>query len=182
MLLKLGLLALSTSIDSIGIGISYGIRKIKISKMATIILGLISFITTSSAILLGKLFGNILPSAMTNWLGSFILIFMGMFLLFQVLKEPESYDLDNSKQIDSKEAIALGVALSLDSFSIGIAAGVMIQNAFWLFPILVVIFQILFLSIGSILGTTLKTISHIPSFFWNILASIILILIGIIML
>ena len=182
MLLKLGFLAISTSIDSIGIGISYGIRKIKIAKIATIILGIISLISTSSAIYIGKLFGNILPTYVTNYIGSFILIFMGIIILFQALKEPESYDLDGSKHIDGKEAIALGIALSLDSFSIGIGTGVLIQNNFYIFPILVVAFQIIFLCIGNILGKKLKSISHIPSFFWNILAAIILILMGIIML
>lgn len=179
MLLTLAMLALSTSIDSIGMGIAYGIREIKISKKATITLWLISFAVSSIAILIGKLFGNFLPSFITNWIGSAILIIMGIILLCQALKEPDSYDLDNSKHIDSKEAISLGMALSLDSFSIGIGTGILTQNALLIFPLLVSFFQIIFLFIGKTLGTKLKKIANIPSFCWNALAAILLILMGV---
>lgn len=180
MLLTYGLLALSTSIDSIGIGIAYGIREIKISKIATVILMAISFVVSSFAILVGKLSKQILPPLITNYLGGLILIIMGIVFLFQVIRKPESYDIDKSKHIDSREAISLGIALSLDSFSIGIGTGILSQNAFLVFPTLVSIFQMLFLSIGIFLGSKLKKISTIPSFFWNILSGILLIIIGII--
>lgn len=178
MLLTLAMLALSTSIDSIGIGIAYGIRKIKISPKATVTLWLISFAISTLAIIIGKVFGNCLPPFITNWLGSIILIFMGFILLCQALKEPASYDIDNSKHIDSKEAITLGIALSLDSFSIGIGAGILTKNFILLFPFLVSFFQIIFLSLGKKLGIKLKSIVNIPSYFWNIFAAILLIVMG----
>lgn len=180
MLITYILLALSTSIDSIGIGIAYGVRNIKISKEATIILFFISIIVSSLAILSGKIFYYILPNFITNWIGNFILIVMGIILLFQSVREPASYDTDDSKRIDSKEAISLGIALSLDSFSIGIGTGVTGESILWIFPLFVAVFQILFLNIGSFLGIKLKKVSNIPSSFWNILAAILLILIGIV--
>ncbi len=180
MLLQLGLLAFLASIDSIGIGINYGVRNIKITKMATGILFTISLIISTLAILMGNGFEAIFPKVVTQYLGSGILIVMGMMLLFQSLKKPESYDTDNSKYIDSKEAISLGIALSLDSFSIGIGTGVLVNENFFIFPILVATFQILFLLIGRILGAKLKKASKIPSFLWNIIAATLLIIIGVV--
>ena len=180
MLITYCLLALSTSIDSIGIGIAYGVRNIKISKEATIILFFISFIISGFAIFAGKMLHQILPIFITNWIGNLILIVMGIILLFQSVREPASYDTDDSKQIDSKEAISLGIALSLDSFSVGIGTGVIGGSIIWIFPLFVALFQILFLNIGSFLGIKLKRVSNIPSSFWNILAAILLILIGIV--
>ena len=53
MLLSCILLALSVSIDSIIIGITYGIKKTKIEKISNIILFVISFSVTCSSIFLG---------------------------------------------------------------------------------------------------------------------------------
>lgn len=50
MLLNCILLALSVSIDSLGIGISYGIKHTKISKISNFTLFSISFIVTSLSI------------------------------------------------------------------------------------------------------------------------------------
>ncbi|MCI9177868.1 MAG: hypothetical protein HFJ28_04785 [Clostridia bacterium] len=162
-----------------GIGITYGIRGIKISKLAIGVLIIISLVASSIAILVGKFFHYMLPPFVTEWLGSVILIIMGIILLFQAIQKPNTYDIDNSKHIDSKEAISLGIALSLDSFSIGIGTGVLEGNVlFWLFPLLVAEFQMLFLSVGKILGRKLKNIFHIPEIFWSILAASILIIMG----
>lgn len=58
MLLNCILLALSVSIDSLGIGISYGIKHTKISKISNFTLFSISFIVTSLSIIIGN---TILP-------------------------------------------------------------------------------------------------------------------------
>lgn len=178
MLLTYGILAFSTSIDAIGIGLSYGVRGIKISKVAASILFVISFLVSTIALGVGKFFESLFSTNITNYIGSFILIVMGVLLILQSMKNPESYDLDNSKHIDSKEAVSLGTALSLDSFSIGIGAGILAQGAFWVFPILVASFQMIFLLIGRFLGIKLNKLSKIPSILWNCIAGILLILIG----
>ena len=59
MLLNCILLALSVSIDSLGIGISYGIKHTKISKISNFTLFSISFIVTSLSIIIGNIFKNL---------------------------------------------------------------------------------------------------------------------------
>ena len=204
MILTCMLLALSTSIDSIGIGLTYGIRDITISRQSKIILFIISLIISSISILIGNTLNNILSKEITNIIGSLILFFIGIIILVQtlkrekrqekkvyklfikflgitikIIKDPISSDFDNSKKIDSKEAIYLGTALSLDSFSVGIGAG-MLGSISIIFPLIVSLFQIVFLSLGRNIGEKLNKKIHIPSKIWSILSAVLLILIGIV--
>lgn len=204
MILTCMLLALSTSIDSIGIGLTYGIRDITISRQAKIILFIISLIISSISILIGNTLNNILSKKITNIIGSLILFFIGIIILvqtlkrekrqekkvyklfirflgitIQIIKDPITSDFDNSKKIDSKEAIYLGTALSLDSFSVGIGAG-MLGSISIIFPLIVSLFQIVFLSLGRNIGEKLNKKIHIPSKIWSILSAVLLILIGIV--
>lgn len=77
-------LALSLSIDSIGIGITYGLRNTKIPMLSKFILFLISVTFTTIALMLGNLITKFLPDYIANLIGSFILIFIGIWILFQI--------------------------------------------------------------------------------------------------
>ena len=178
MLLTYVLLAFSTSIDSIGIGATYGLRNIQITKKAKFILFTISFTISMLAVFIGHGIEKFLPNHLSNMIGSGILCFMGLGMLFQAIKDPETYDVDSSKQIDSKEAISLGIALSLDAFSVGIGTG-MFESTFLLFPLLVSFFQIGFLSLGRKIALKIQKFKNIPHSLWNYIAASLLIIIGI---
>ena len=182
------LLAISSSIDSLGIGITYGIKNTKISLIGKIILFIISITITYLSIFLGNLIQNIFPSFLTKLIGSCILIFMGIYICFEALKEksrssnvfnnPISSDLDNSKTIDSKESLFLAIALSLDSFCIGVCGSIIDINLV-LFPFLVSIFQLIFLSIGTLIGIHINKFYRLPQNIWSVISGILLIIIGI---
>lgn len=207
-------LAISSSIDSFGIGITYGIRNTKISNLAKFILFIISFVVSFFAVYFGDFLKDLLPDNIANYIGAFLLIFLGGFVLFQalrknivkdnkiyeevfsepkiyrffikflgitiqIIKDPISSDLDKSNLIDGKEAIFLGVALSLDSFAIGISSGILGIHSL-LFPILVSIFQLLFISLGNSIGYLLNSFNKIPEYIWSIISGFLLIVIGIV--
>lgn len=218
MLLSIIVLAFSSSIDSFGIGITYGLRKTNLNKFSKFILFMISIIITTISIFIGNKLTLIFTSNITKLLGSIILIIMGLVILFQILckkenyssinnkaeeeinrciekkvykffikflgitiqiiKDPISSDIDNSHNIDTKESIYLGIALSIDSFCIGIGSSILGLNSL-LFPILVASFQFIFLSIGKIIGEKVNKISKIPNNIWNLISGILLIIIGI---
>lgn len=210
------ILAISSSIDSLGIGITYGIKNTKISVIAKIILFIIAFLVSISSIWFGNFLKYFLPDFITIYIGSFILICMGFFMCFQslksnkkedsnsidkplnfdneekiysffikflgitvkIIKNPTSSDFDGSNSIDSKEALFLGLALSLDSFCIGIGFSVMSFSSF-LFPFLISCFQLFFLNFGNFIGRKLYMFSKIPDNVWSIVSGILLIIIGI---
>ena len=84
--------------------------------------------------------------------------------------------------IELNEAIYLAIALSIDSFCVGISSA-----SFGLFgllyPFLVPVFQLFLLNFGIILGkkiTKIHFLNYIPLKFWNMISGILLIAIGII--
>lgn len=205
-------LAISSSIDSFGIGITYGIKNTKISNSAKLILFIISFIVSFFAVHFGDFLKDLLPDNIANYIGCCFLIFLGGFVCFQsfkkdtknqvydevfsepkiyrffikflgitiqIIKDPISSDLDKSNLIDGKEALFLGVALSLDSFAIGISSGILGIHSI-IFPLIVSVFQLLFISLGNLIGSALNRFSKFPQSIWSIISGILLILIGIV--
>lgn len=210
MLFNTFLLAFSASIDSLGVGITYGIKKTKISFVGIIILFSLSLFVTSLSIFFGNTLSNLFSTYFTTIIGGFLLCCIGIFIIYgalnnkekkctkkiskhkeynffinflgitiNIIKNPINSDLDKSNVIDIKEAIFLGLALSLDSISIGLVGSVIGTNSF-MFPILISLFQIFFLSVGKFLGNKISNISKLPNNIWSIISGIILIFIGII--
>lgn len=214
MFLNTLILAISSSIDSLGIGITYGIKNTKISHIAKLILFCISFLITLVSLYFGNIIKNLINESFTKFLGCCILIIMGIFICYQalrkdykedkknelinfenpsekiysffikflgitikIIKNPINSDLDNSKTIDAKEALFLGLALSLDSFCIGIGGSIIGINI-KIFPFLIAIFQQFFLNFGNFLGRKLYNFSNMPNNIWSIISGIVLIIIG----
>ncbi len=208
MLFNAFLLAFSASIDSLGVGITYGIKKTKISFLAILVLFFLSLFVTNLSIILGSTISNFISTDLTTRIGGLLLCCIGIFIIYgaitnkekkspkkickhkeynffidflgitiNIIKNPINSDLDKSNVIDIKEAIFLGLALSLDSISIGFMGSTIGINSF-IFPILISLFQIIFLSIGKFLGNKISNISKLPNNIWNIISGIILIFIG----
>lgn len=97
------ILALSVSLDSLGIGITYGIKKARINFLAKCILFVMSISFAFSSLYIGDLISSFFSETLTNIISSIILIFIGAFVFF----DPIPFDFDHSHGIDIKEAIAL---------------------------------------------------------------------------
>ncbi len=203
MLLNCILLAFCVSIDSLSIGLTYGLKNTKISFVSKLVLFTISIIVTSFSIFIGDSICKIFSANVSTAIGSVLLCIMGLWIIVQavtnnkqkikkeyhffikflgitvqIIRDPSFSDFNKSNQIEGKEALYLGMALSLDSIGIGIGSSIMGLNSF-LFPILVAIFQLFFLSFGSFLGKKIKNVSNIPENIWSIIAGILLIFVGI---
>ena len=85
MLLDVILLSISSSIDSFGIGITYGLRRLKINILSKLILFTISVIITYISLLIGKNLCYLLPPVLIKLLGAFILIIIGTTIIFQII-------------------------------------------------------------------------------------------------
>lgn len=151
------LFALVISIDNIVVGISYGTRKIKISLLPNLLIGLITGLGTFISLICGRIFLSIISPQTAKFIGSFILIMFGLWIVYQeiqklwtnisgktplpdyhhkpfqqqigmIIKNPATADVDASGDISIKESIVLGLALAINNFTFGIGAGMIGVN------------------------------------------------------
>lgn len=143
----LTLLSISLGMNPLGIGISYGIRKIRIPWSAKLIICAISMIITAIAVTLETLILMVIPGKVSEIIGILMLAFLGLFIILsavlpkgenkkksksvrsivlkplgitvKIIRNPVSCDFDKSKHIDILEAVYLGTTLSIDSFAAG---------------------------------------------------------------
>jgi putative Mn2+ efflux pump MntP len=171
------ILSISSSIDAIGIGITYGLRKTKFSIASQIIFFLVSFTMTSLSVLLGNFIKNFFSPNFTTFLGAALIICIGLYTIFESFKKQKDFDFDKSNDINLKEALALSLSLTMDSLCIGISGSILGINSY-LFPIFVATIHLTFLLIGDTLGKNLVNISKIPNNIWGIISGLLLIIIG----
>lgn len=202
MLIAIIILALSVSIDSFGIGITYGIRNTTLPISSKFILVVISFLFSFFAVFIGNTLLSLLSDTMIKIISVGLLILLGLWIIYisirednpkeikthkiffktfgitiQIIKNPSSSDLNDSKNIEKNEAVYLATALSLDSICVGISSS---SFEFYnvLFPILVPLFQFIFINLGIKLGKKIILINSNLLKFWNILSGVLLIIIG----
>ncbi len=85
MLLNCFLLAICVSIDSLSIGITYGLKNTKISFGAKCILFCISIIITTFSVFLGSSICKVFPSYISCAIGSILLCLMGVWIIVQAI-------------------------------------------------------------------------------------------------
>ena len=141
--------AISSSIDSLRVGICYGIRRIRVSFLANLLIAVICFLFSAAGILCGNWLALILPGVLPILVGTFLLFVLGLRLMLlaippnprlaarvakqhltccnikTILTHPEIADADRSGELDLDEAIVLGIALSANTLTIGLGAGLL---------------------------------------------------------
>lgn len=196
---------LSVNIDSLGVGISYGLRKIHISFGASVVMCLFSVIYSGFALFFGSFMTHILPEWLGKTLGSVILLVLGCFIILRafipplpkpqkkqkpsleihpfgktisIVHDPTACDFDSSNRIDPRESLYLGLVLSLDSIGVGIGAGLSGIST-WFLPLLIGLAQLIFLTLGSMLGSNLSRSTRVNNRIWTVSSGVLLILLAV---
>jgi len=169
------LLAISLSMDAFGLGISYGLRQIKIPILAKLVIALISAIFMLVAVIVGNSIADIFPAIFSKVIGATILATLGVWILFQ--DKPISYDLNKSLRIDFIEALCLGVALSIDSVGAGIGSAIAGLGTY-LLPVSAAVFQLLFLTVGTLIGSKTQLVKKVNSRVLTLASGLILIVLA----
>ncbi len=200
------LLALSISLDSFGIGISYGIKKIKLTKISLLIIILMSLVSLVMTWLIGQFIISIISIYAAKIVSSLLLVILGVFIfthalfdhfypmqkearliknlrikslqiVVNIIREPSTSDMDHSGFIDVREALYIGTALSIDTLSVGLAAVIYGLN-FIPFALYAAIMNIAFLKSGEFIGK--RTAKQICRDKLKYISGIIIIAMGII--
>lgn len=197
-------LAMALSLDSFGVGLTYGMRKIKIPWHSLVFIGLCSGISILIAMSVGTTLAQLISVSAAEMLGAFILIGIGAWAVFEsyrpqkehvqkqqkqeldftikmfgfvihILRDPEKADMDSSGTVTGREALLLGLALSLDAFGAGIAAALMGFSPLGL-ALSVAFLSVMFVLLGMVGGHRLAHVKWVKRL--SFLPGILLILIG----
>ncbi|OIK10004.1 sporulation membrane protein YtaF [Bacillus sp. MUM 116] len=205
-LFSLLILALALSLDSFSVGFTYGLRKMIMPVKSVLIIASCAGLSLLLAVSIGHGLAKILSPSITAGLGGFILIALGAGVIYQyfrpekekevqkqektivnfeirslglainILKKPLSADFDQSGTITGIEALALGLALSLDSFGAGIGAAMLGFSPYYL-AIAVGIMSPTFVLLGIKIGSLFHKYDWIQKL--TFLPGVMLIIIGI---
>lgn len=198
------LLALSLNLDSLSIGVSYGLKKVEIPFPALFTIVLMSISSIGLSWYLGSVIFSFISLYFAKIICSVLLITFGVTLFIQakaniyyqdykeevtikrlkikslniiidIIREPLSGDIDNSGQIDIKEAIYIGATLSLDALTIGLSLAAYEINIFS-FIITSGILNITFIVIGQLIGRYLGKLASENKL--KLMSSAIIIILG----
>ncbi len=204
--LSLILVAFAVSLDSFSVGLTYGLRKLKIPFKSILIIACCSAFTLTLAMFVGKMITHLFSPAALDTIGGIIFVLLGMWILYQffrpedeetakleekiifkveiksiglvinILKKPTTADLDKSGSITGVEALILGIALSLDAFGAGIAAALLGYSPIIL-AIAVAAMSFIFLTLGIQIGKWFSKLAWMRMF--SFVPGVVLILMGI---
>lgn len=184
---------LGANFDNIAVGTAYGFKGIKLSTKMNLLIALITSIGTLLSMSIGLIIYKLLPHNFTNILGGILIVFLGLYFLKdffketfkknkdgelkEILNDPEKADIDHSGDIDFKEALTLGTALTLNNFGMGIGASISGMNLF-LTSFLTFLFSVISFKVGCNIGSKFND-SFIHKYA-NLISSLILIFLGLI--
>jgi putative sporulation protein YtaF len=207
MIVSIVILAISLSLDALGVGIVYGLKRIKIPFTSKLLICVFSIIYAGMALIFGKALSIILAPFFAKLLGIIVLVLMGIWIIIQallkegsdnsteqtlwkivikslgitiqVIRNPIEFDIDKSGAIDTPESLLLGLALSVDAIGVGIGSAL---TGFYspLIPFAIGLFQMFFLYIGTYLGEKVNLPNRISKKALSLLPGILLIILALI--
>lgn len=164
-------IAVSLSMDAFSLSLAYGtfgLSKKEMLKLSGIV-GVYHFFMPLLGLIVGKIFLKVFPIN-PDIIVFIVLLFIGIQMIIESLKT-ETIE----KKTSFFELLIFGLAVSIDSFSVGIGLG-SISNHYVVCSILFSLSSFLFTYLGLNLG---KIINHIIGKISTIIGGIVLIIIGI---
>ncbi|QKY70006.1 sporulation membrane protein YtaF [Lentibacillus sp. CBA3610] len=143
------LLIIGVSIDGFGVGMSYGMRRVRVPPAAIGIIMFCSGLIVYISMTIGHVLKSFITPGIADNIGGIILLVIGVYSLYNVLRskqeppavtssedetwnhfktvmsQPQQADLDQSGSISLTEAVLLGIALAIDAFGAGLGAAML---------------------------------------------------------
>ncbi len=90
MVFSILVLAISLSLDALGVGIVYGLRQIKIPLSSKLIICFFSILYSGLALILGRSLAAVIPFRFSKLFGIIVLLLMGFWIITQALFKEKS--------------------------------------------------------------------------------------------
>ena len=131
------LLAIATSIDSLGVGVAYGLNGTRVRFSAHACICVVMLVVTWVSVAAGNSISRFLPDIITNLLSAAFFVGVGLWILVpamskkrrttegpphsptvaEVLADPQLADRDSSRDIDIREALFLVLLFHLTTLA-----------------------------------------------------------------
>lgn len=160
------LLAVSVSFDSMGTGMAYAMRGVRIPWPTRFLTALSGGVLTLLAVTAGDWIKKWIPDLAFGLIGGSILLVLGIRAVIEVAgnAQEKDYDRDGSKVLEPCESAALCLSMAVDSVSAGLCLGGEGWQKF-LFPLFTALSGMLFLSAGNVI----RARSHLPGIFGGLI-------------
>ncbi|OEG00096.1 sporulation membrane protein YtaF [Vulcanibacillus modesticaldus] len=106
------ILALAVSLDSFGVGVTYGLRKVKIPNTSIFIISLASASMILLSMQLGVWISIMISPYLAKWIGAIILIIVGLWAIFQVSnhhKQNDNEEIKKQTQQEGKKLLSIEI-------------------------------------------------------------------------
>ena len=164
------MIAISLSMDAFSLSLAYGTLNLerKYINMLSVIVGVYHFIMPLLGMWIGNSILKVLPIS-TNTIVFVVLVLIGIEMIIESFKSEKSVSL-----MKLSELLIFGLAVSLDSFSVGLGLGTIYKNPL-ICSIIFSIFATLFTYIGLYFG---KKLNNWVGKISTVIGGIMLIIIG----
>jgi putative Mn2+ efflux pump MntP len=130
------LIAAVSNLDNLGVGTAFGMRETPVSALANLIIAAITMAATAVAMTFGHALSQLIAPSIGSALGSAVIIAVGAWTVttwIRTIRRPArsavpagapTTSVLHRNAISPREALALGVALSMNNLGAGVGAGV----------------------------------------------------------
>ncbi|MGG2067030.1 manganese efflux pump [Bacillus sp. S14(2024)] len=182
--LSILLIGIGANLDNLGIGLSLGMKKMRITVMANLFIAIISMCAVYLSVVAGSFISQYISKDAANISGCILLIGLGAWTILSeylsrpspVLQNPEQVDKDANHTISWKESFYLGIILSLNCITMGFGGGMSGLSPIWT-AVSVGFFSFVSIMIGSQSGYKLS--QTFIGKYSNVLSGLLLIVIGV---
>jgi putative sporulation protein YtaF len=124
-----------SNLDNLGVGVAFGIRGRRIDAIANAIIAGITMTATAAAVIFGQNLLGVTPAVARGWLAPVIVIGIGTATVLtaavgsprrsgaRIRPDARDHGRETAGIMSRREAVVLGVALSVNNLGTGVAAG-----------------------------------------------------------
>ncbi|MDC3417326.1 sporulation membrane protein YtaF [Aquibacillus salsiterrae] len=116
--LYLFILGLAVSLDGFGVGLSYGIRKIKIPLPSILVITICTGVMVFAAMEFGGLLTKFTSVDIANKIGAFILIGIGLWATINYFRNNEKKEQPSKQEVDNKTSNSKVIRINLQSLGL----------------------------------------------------------------
>ena len=186
-ILMIVFLTFAATADSFIIAFNYGIKKVIISNSSNFFISILCLCGTLISMLIGKTLGGLVSVHVADIIGSTVLVGLAVYMLYKSLhsdgkeehqytQDPSIVDKDDSKVIELRESLLIGIFLSINNMGMGIGAGIAGMPVS-ITPVICAAASFIFIKTGCVFGRhiTSKKLSKVL----EVISAVLVLLLGI---